>query len=430
MQKNNSDLKNSLVGFFPLFFNLAETGGAVLIAKEYMKMGGRAIFFSHGGEYEYLAEEIGCKVIKVKPFYDDEFLDSVWKYIKLETLKNPFSKTLEEFVQEEIKAYKRTNVDLIVSTNNFPCVISARVENIPLICVTPKVIFNFTKYPDSADILLTRLLPEFIKLRLLNIIAPKIKMWVGPFTKLAKKYNVPVPRYEYDLVKGDVTLYVNYPDLIRLDNTKISKNEIFTGPLILDELFKRTIKNIDVEKEENEIEKHLRRKGRSILFSFGSSGYKETYLKVLGALNKTDYNVIAVYDNIVKENELPEVNENILLKKFVPSIMNINKKVDLAILHGGQGTVFTAAYSGKPVIGFPMQFEQHLNLEILSRKGTAIIASRKNFKEQTLLKYIREIFDNYDRYLMNSKKLAESLPPPDSHVRCARFIADYIKQKK
>jgi len=55
--------KKPLIGFFPLFYNLAETGRAVLVAKRYVELGGKAVFFSHGGGYEYLAEEIGCKVV-------------------------------------------------------------------------------------------------------------------------------------------------------------------------------------------------------------------------------------------------------------------------------------------------------------------------------------------------------------------------------
>ena len=38
--------KKPLVGFFPLTYNLAETGRAVLVAKRYMELGGKAIFFS------------------------------------------------------------------------------------------------------------------------------------------------------------------------------------------------------------------------------------------------------------------------------------------------------------------------------------------------------------------------------------------------
>ena len=132
--------KKPLVGFFNLFYNYGETCRAILIAKRYIELGGNVIFFSHGGEHEHLAEEIGCKVARVKPIYNHKIIDIFWKSSRLETLKNPFPKKfLVDHIDEEIESYKRTGVKLIVSTNNFPCVISARAACIPLVVVTPKM---------------------------------------------------------------------------------------------------------------------------------------------------------------------------------------------------------------------------------------------------------------------------------------------------
>ena len=177
MNKNRKSDELPLIGFFPLFYNLAETGRAVLIAKEYMKKGGKAIFFSHGGEYEYLAEEIGCRVIRINPIYTEEFIDLLWKSSRLETFKNPFTiKNLKLHIEEEIKAFKKTNVKLIVSTNNFPCSISARAAKIPLIFVTPKVKIQFNKFPDFINFPFLKLIPSFIKLSIINFIASNSKL--------------------------------------------------------------------------------------------------------------------------------------------------------------------------------------------------------------------------------------------------------------
>jgi UDP:flavonoid glycosyltransferase YjiC (YdhE family) len=100
----------------------------------------------------------------------------------------------------------------------------------------------------------------------------------------------------------------------------------------------------------------------------------------------------------------------------------------LAIIHGGQGTVHTAAYAGKPVIGFPMQFEQHLNLELLVKHGMAILESRKYFKEQTFLKTIQDVFDNYDFYLKNAQCLAGQLSKPEGDKNAARILVKILKQ--
>jgi len=426
MINSTSSNKRPLVGFFPLFYNLAETGRAVLVAKRYIEHGGQAIFFSHGGEYEKLARDMGCKVVKVDPIYSEEFIDDLWEYSRLEKIGAPFpEKILREHVEAELAAYKQTGVELILTTNNFPCSISARVAGIPLISITPKVIGKFTKYPDDAEFLLTRFIPKSLKLKVLNWYFPRSKIWSRPFNKLAKNYDLPGFHNSSDITKGDYTLYTDFLELLQLPESEVTPSEFYIGPIFLDELFNKTLPE---EQSGDKIKQHLQKPGKSILFSLGSSGTKEFFLKVLTALNKTNYNVIAVYASVLSEDELPVVNDNIILKKFVPSIRELNHAVDLAILHGGQGTVYTAAYASKPVIGFPMQFEQHLNLEVLVKHGMARIESRRYFKEQLFLKTIEDVFDNYDVYLKNAQKLASRLPKPEGDKNAAGILLNIIDQ--
>ena len=179
---------------------------------------------------------------------------------------------------------------------------------------------------------------------------------------------------------------------------------------------------------EHDITQHLNKSEKSILLTMGSSGDKKFFLSILNALNKTNYRIIAVYASILNENELPIVNENILLMKFVPSIQKLHKMADLTIMHGGQGTVYAAAYAGKPVIGFPMQFEQHLNLEKMVGHGVGFMLSRKYSKEKHLLNAIKEIFDNYDIYLKNAQALAKKLPQPKGDKNAARRIAEILQK--
>ncbi len=431
MSKTISSSKKPLVGFFPLFYNLAETGRAVLIAKRYIELGGQAIFFSHGGKYEYLAKEIGCKVVQVNPIYTDQFIDHLWKCSRMEDFSVPFSKKeVLEHVEAEIDAFNNTGVKLILTTNNFPCSISARANRIPLISITPRVYGDFTKYPDDAEFFFTRIIPNSLKLKIINWYGPRMKMWIRPFNQIAKKY----PHAKHlsltsDLNKGDYTLYTDFLEVLPLEKSDVPNNEYYIGPIFLDELFTKSFSEKNSTNEKNDINRHLQRPGKSILLSLGSSGTKELFLDILETLNETDYNVIAVYTSIFKDDEIPKLNDNILLKKFVPSMKIINQSVDLAIIHGGQGTVYTAAYSGKPVIGFPMQFEQHLNLEMLVRYGMGVILSRKHFKKEKLLQVIDEIFHNYDKYLKNAQKLAEILPKPRGDKNAVKLLLEIIKQE-
>ena len=316
MEKNDDKNKLPLVGFFPLFYNLAETGRAVQIARRFIHMGGKAVFFSHGGKYEYLAERINCEIVKVDPQYSEEYIDLLWRSSRLETFKNPFNKKiLSEHVENEIKAFKKTGVRLIVSTNNWPCYISARASGIPLIFVTPRVIPSFTKYPEDAEFFISRFLPESIKLKILNWYAPRTKMYVRSFKKIAKKYGVPPPKTSFDINRGDYTFYTSFRELLGLNDTDVRSGEEYIGLISLEDLFKNQVENIEHPRVEKEIMEHVNKHERSILLTMGSSGDPGLFLKILGALNKTKHGVIAVYSSILDENNLPETKNNVLLKR-------------------------------------------------------------------------------------------------------------------
>ena len=428
MNKEKKPHKKPLIGFFPLFYNLAETGRAILVAKRYVEQGGKVVFFSHGGEYEKLAKENGFKIVRINPTYTKEFIDDLWKYSRLEKRGAPFSyEVLKEHVENEIKAFKKTDVKLIITTNNFPCSISARAAKIPLISITPYVANKFSYFPDDANILIANLIPNSIKLPILNYFYPKVRTWSHPFSKLSKTYkNTPNFKNPSDINKGDYNFFTDFLELLNLQKSEINSNDFFIGPIFLDELFK---KNKSEKELDSEILKQLEKPGKSILVTFGSSGTKEFYLKILDTLNKTDYNVIAIYSSILSEKDLPKLKDNILLRKFVPSIKDLHQKADLTIMHGGQGTVYTAAYAGKPVIGIPMQFEQHQNLEMLVKNGSAIIESRRYFTEKKLIKSIKKIFDNYDLYLKKAQLLAEKLPKPNGDQNAMKTTLKILEKQ-
>lgn len=124
------------VGFFPFFANLAETSRLVRIAERFRALGGRAVFFSHGGQYEALARDAGFSVEPVAPSYTEEQILELMKFDQLEKFGDPFRDDwLIEHVLNEERAYLDSDVSLVVTGFNVPCVLSARKARIPLIYV-------------------------------------------------------------------------------------------------------------------------------------------------------------------------------------------------------------------------------------------------------------------------------------------------------
>ena len=68
---------------------------------------------------------------------------------------------------------------------------------------------------------------------------------------------------------------------------------------------------------------------------------------------------------------------------------------DLSVIHGGIGTVMTAALAGKPVVGVGMQPEQEYNLDCLVRKGFAIRIRKPRVSPKSIKETIdRLLFDD------------------------------------
>ena len=427
--KNSND--KPLVGFFPLFYNLSETGRAVLVAKKFEELGGNVIFFSHGGDYEYLAENYGFKIIKVKPYFTDEALKSYKKVLRGEKKGPLFPENfVEEAIKNEIDTFKKTKIKMLVSTHNYFSTISARAANVFLVGITTGPGFFEKIVPDYLNGKLNFFIPKFLKIKFANWWLNQPRWFMREFNKIGTKYKVKKLKNQYDLFNGDITLVTNFLEFINIfPNQQQYPTKDYIGIIVLEELFKKNVSNKKNENIENKIKAHLKDLKKSILVSMGSSGDKKLFLKILKTLNNTDYQVVAILTNIIDKSELPNFDDNILRVQYVPSIKKIHEMVDLSIIHGGQGTVYTAAYAGKPVIGFPMQFEQHLNLEKMVGHGAGVILSKKYFDEKKLIDTIENIFKNYKQYYSNSQKLAKLLPEPKGDINAANRINEILHSK-
>ena len=68
--------------------------------------------------------------------------------------------------------------------------------------------------------------------------------------------------------------------------------------------------------------------------------------------------------------------------------------VDVAIIHGGQGSVQTAIASGTPVVGFPLQPEQRFNLKMIERHEAGLCLLLRMLKTGHVHSDIEKILTN------------------------------------
>jgi UDP:flavonoid glycosyltransferase YjiC (YdhE family) len=175
--------------------------------------------------------------------------------------------------------------------------------------------------------------------------------------KAAKHYGVPGFRSIFEYYRGDITIVAEPAEF---SGAVLPPNYYFTGPLIARQDFPlpEEIQNIPKDKP-------------LVYFAMGSSGTPEIVAKIVESFEGKPYRVIAPVKFHLDKVSGVKVPANVIVTDWLPAYQ-VNKMVDISVIHGGIGTIMTAAYAGKPVVGVGMQPEQDANIACLVRKGFAI----------------------------------------------------------
>ena len=115
-----------------------------------------------------------------------------------------------------------------------------------------------------------------------------------------------------------------------------------------------------------------------------------------------------------------EGGSNILFRDFLPSHL-VMPLCDLAIIHGGQGSVQTAIAAGVPVIGFPLQPEQNFNLRLVERHGGGLCLPLRGLARERLRAAIAGVLGN-PAYEVAMQKLQRWQAARDGPYEVARTL--------
>jgi len=76
---------------------------------------------------------------------------------------------------------------------------------------------------------------------------------------------------------------------------------------------------------------------------------------------------------------------------------------DIAVTHGGQGTIQTAVWAGTPVVGIGFQAEQQANIDGIAKAGMAVRIPVYAVSKKRIISAVRKVLGK--NYLKNTKKL-------------------------
>ena len=352
--------------FAPCAFNLAETSRMVEIAKAIARhpAAGQAFdihFISDGGDFENLIEKHGFALTRLKPRLTKEKIELIAKVDRGERFVPAFTDAeLIQRVDNEIACLKQLEPVAVVTGSYVTIPVTCRVLKIPLVWVVQSTWFPefFCHGAGMTD----KLRPAAVKAVADWLILRFINFWISygflnGINRTAKHFGVPGYSTIFEFWRCDITLVAEPPEF---SGVKLPPKHTFIGPLIPQNEFPLPLEIATIPRDMP-----------LIYFSMGSSGTPEIVAKILESFEDKPYRVIAPVKFQLGLVPGVRVPANVLVTDWVPALQ-VNKLADLAVIHGGIGTVMVAALAGKPVVGVGMQMEQVANLACLERLGFAI----------------------------------------------------------
>ncbi|MEJ2635225.1 MAG: glycosyltransferase [Calditrichia bacterium] len=402
------------------------------IYRALQKIGVPAIMSTHGGTYEFVLKDEEIPYRKIEPFFSDADCD---RYLK--TIHKPwvrlFSKSfLDRQVKFEIDLFKSVQACAVITGFNLPAALSARYLGIPLIVthlgsfvplLIEKKMLAFSECFDNG---LMRLIPDERINRFFTRLFPHLPFQLRLFNSIADEIGVEPIRSFFDLMMGDLTLITDVPEILGISEEEMevwkpspakfyrpAAHMKYSGPI-----FARLFGEIP-----EDVRTFLQTENPKIYVAM-ASGKAKNLKQVYDAISSMD--VRAVFCSLVHDRKFVSGGD-ILVADFLPSHL-VMPLCDLAIIHGGQGSVQTAISAGTPIIGFPIQPEQNFNLKQVERHGAGICLSLRNLHRGHLTEAINRVLSD-DSYRRSMQRLQSWQSRRDGASEVAKIVSGIITDK-
>ncbi len=410
---------------FPHMGYLSETSRMVAVYKVLREQGEEPLVATHGGTYEWVLREEGIPYDVVPPTMSVERCQAFVKANRIDGQSGRFYEPdeLEALVKEEIRYFQANGVAVVLTGFNLSLCLSARAAGVRY-CVThlaswSPIVFEREMQPPLNY--LTERIPRFIPRswlrKLVNRIYLKSKLLTGPYNQVARRLDIEPVRSTLDMFMGDVTIVTEAPEILGIPLEELeswaprdpgryhpSPQLRYAGPI-----YAKLFGEIDAE-----VQRFLERDGPTIYVALTSS--RSDYLAdLVEALLELEADLLVV----TTVHDLQLTSDRVMTAGHLPS-HRVMPEVDMAIIHGGQGSVQTAVASGTPIVGFPLQTEQMFNLDLIERRGAGLNLPLQDLQRpDAILRAARRVLHDpaYKTNMMELKRLQEPYDGPSAAAR-------------
>lgn len=426
---------------FPHFFYLSEVSRLIEIGTALRKLGQEVVFFSHGGPYESLAREAGFEVVSIAPTMPPQRAKEYMTYNRGEgshSLSSSFFtyEELKEYVPAEADALRQVSADAVLIGWNLPSYLSVQVVGIPIMVQQPgpwTAPFFDRKMAEFAPAIaggsIVSLFHHLPMNRLVNWLMPRARLWIEPFNQLALELGLPQYKSTLDFMAGDLTLVMDTPSILG-----ISPEELEDYCPVHPEFFHKPPKyryggpcyaRLPGGVPDN-VRKHFDTPRTKLYCAMGVSGSPKVLRSIIDIVRGLDLQTLIVTTTILDDDQSGSSGQ-VLVESHVPAHL-VNPMADIAITHGGAGTVQTAIHSGTPLVGIPMHQEQAGNVSLVKRRGAGLMLWKQELSRKRLASALETLVTD-SQFRNNMKQLKLEQDQVDGAARAAQEIVYFLSHR-
>jgi UDP:flavonoid glycosyltransferase YjiC (YdhE family) len=418
--------------FFSYGHNLGDFTRALETAKGMKATGATVKFFNHGGVHNHLISKAGIDEIDLYPeltWEQHEVIMDINRYkAKLGTPIPVSTKDWIAMAEADIEALETYKPDGVYAGLNLSCMISVPYLKLPMITQVPTVncpafirkgLYNMPNTMER-NFVTRRLIPDVLKRALMKrvLLGDSAKDSLITFNEARRHFGLK-PIYNItELVRGDLTILPDMPELSGLSTEDLDPGYVYTGPIF-------SQMDMEIPPEVNTV---FGQDGINIFLSLGSSGFPESLQMIADSLRSVEgLNVVCSTTTILSPEQLGPNNDHFFATRFLPAHL-VNEMADIAFIHGGQGTVQTAVWSGTPVVGVGFQAEQQANLDGIVRAGMALRIPIYDLKSSRIKQAVRKV--NASSYREKAQHMQSKVRAIDGVMRSVNEMNQFLSRNK
>ncbi|WP_167146072.1 nucleotide disphospho-sugar-binding domain-containing protein [Actinomyces sp. ZJ308] len=410
----------SRVLFAPETFNFAEVTRAIEVARR-MPSDVECVFAGFSRRNSEYIRAAGFEFRLLTPYLSDEEGRLALAFDQGRSLRHPFTaQMLTQRVTSERVLLRCLRPDAVVIGVTPSQFISARAECVPLVFVRPFA-YSLAHLEAARKVGATGFLPrttpeecliDDAASHLLHAAGTRLPL-SRAFHQVARANGVSLPQGLFAGLTADLNLIASTPHLLPRW-LEMPEGHRVVGPVYA-----------HLPGEVPEIVADLAAGPQPLVyFAMGSSGNRDLVLSVLRGLGQADCQVLAPVRSHIRDEDLDTLPLNVHVTDWIPA-HQLGDAVDLAITHGGEGTVQTSCAQGWPFIGIPLQLEQRFNVQRCTAFGSARLVSQSQARRADWAELVHQALAD-DVMRSRARHMAELMEGLDGPGRAAAAICELL----